>query len=117
VSPKRGDRVAPPAASGEWDLIFGTSEAAKGWSDLCQTAAANTLEAWRKMRTHPAPTVPTERQHQLKGSLSMGSYQGEVFNQWQIEVTGAGRVWYLVDERRRRVILKHAGTGHPKATD
>ncbi len=26
-------------------------------------------------------------------------------------------IWYLVDEERHRVILKLAGTGHPRATD
>ena len=26
-------------------------------------------------------------------------------------VTGSGRIWYLVDEERRRVIVMHAGTG------
>ncbi|WP_275423995.1 hypothetical protein [Virgisporangium aurantiacum] len=37
--------------------------------------------------------------------------------QWQYEVTGSGRIWYLVDDQRRRVIVMYAGTGHPKATD
>jgi hypothetical protein len=117
VSPKRGERVAPPAADGEWDLIYGTNEAAKGWGELCQQAPSNTLAAWRIMRANPAPTVQTDRHHRLKGSLSTGTHQGEVFDQWQIEATGGGRIWYLVDEERHRVILKLAGTGHPKATD
>jgi hypothetical protein len=29
VSPKRLDRVAPPPTPAEWDVRFGTSEAAK----------------------------------------------------------------------------------------
>jgi hypothetical protein len=37
--------------------------------------------------------------------------------QWQYEVTGGGRVWYLVDDRLRRVYLTYAGTGHPKSTE
>ena len=34
MSPKRGERVAPPPGPGEYDLFFATSEAAKGWVDL-----------------------------------------------------------------------------------
>jgi hypothetical protein len=34
VAPERGDHVAPPAGSGEWELRFATSEAAKGWEAL-----------------------------------------------------------------------------------
>ncbi|MGQ4618100.1 hypothetical protein [Nocardia sp. R7R-8] len=34
-----------------------------------------------------------------------------------IEVTGGGRVWYLVDTRRRTLWIKAAGTGHPKTTE
>lgn len=43
---KRGDRVAPPAPPGGWESRFLTSDAAKGWEDLCQTARSNTWEAW-----------------------------------------------------------------------
>ena len=37
--------------------------------------------------------------------------------QWQIEVTGGGRIWYLVDTRRRVLWIKAAGTAHPKETE
>jgi hypothetical protein len=37
--------------------------------------------------------------------------------QWQIEVTGAGRIWYLVDDDRKTVWIVEARTGHPKATE
>jgi hypothetical protein len=36
---------------------------------------------------------------------------------WQIEVTGGGRIWYLLDPSRRIVWITEAGTGHPKTTD
>ncbi|MEY7973259.1 hypothetical protein AB8O38_14805 [Saccharomonospora xinjiangensis] len=35
----------------------------------------------------------------------------------EIEVTGDGRIRYLVDEENRTVWLRYAGTGHPKRTD
>lgn len=37
--------------------------------------------------------------------------------QWQYEVTGAGRIWYLVDVGKRTLWLRHASPGHPKATE
>lgn len=35
----------------------------------------------------------------------------------QLEVTGAGRVWYAIDDERRTVVLTLANVGHPKSTD
>lgn len=115
--PQRGERVAPPPGPGEYDLTFGTSEAAKGWIDLCAQAPANAWEMWRALRAEPAPTVRTSRHHPLKGSLSTGLHRGVRLLQWQYEVTAGGRVWYLVDVPRRHVHLTYVGTGHPTATD
>jgi phosphoglycolate phosphatase-like HAD superfamily hydrolase len=36
---------------------------------------------------------------------------------WQYEVTGGGRIWYLIDDTRRTAWITYAGTGHPKAAD
>ena len=40
VPAKRGDRVAPPARPDGWEARFATSEAAKGWEELCRVARA-----------------------------------------------------------------------------
>jgi hypothetical protein len=37
--------------------------------------------------------------------------------QWQYEVTSAGRLWYCIDDKRRTVWLTDAMPGHPKATE
>ncbi|MFE7671432.1 hypothetical protein ACFU5N_04365 [Streptomyces albidoflavus] len=39
------------------------------------------------------------------------------YEQWQIEVTGSGRIWYLVDTSRTTCWVTYAGAGHPRATD
>jgi hypothetical protein len=57
------------------------------------------------------------RHHPLKGALSTAAHRGIMLPQWQYEVTGGGRVWYLVDVRLRRVYLTYAGTRHPKPTE
>ncbi len=117
MTPKRGDRVAPPASTDGWELRFATAEAAKGWEELCRQAAGNTLAAWNDMRTRADAPSPTPRHHQLKGSLSLALHSGVEMEQWQIEVTGSGRIWYLVDTARRTLWIKAATTGHPKITE
>lgn len=54
MSPKRGDRAAPPPGEDEWDVRFANGEAAKGWEQLSTQAASNTRAAWYLMRTDPA---------------------------------------------------------------
>ena len=119
MSPKRGDRVAPPPTGDEWDVRFSTSDAVKGWLDLCRQAPGNTRDAWETMRADPGPGPgkPTSRHHQLKGTLATGRHSGRVLPMWQLEVTGGGRIWYLVDAATHTIWMQHAGTGHPKATD
>lgn len=117
MSPKRGDRVAPPAVDGEWDIRFSTSDAAKGWDDLCRQAPDNTAKAWQEMRARPAPWQQTPRHQQLKGRFAEGTHGGRVLPQWQIEVTSGGRIWYLVDEESHTVWVQMASTRHPKQTD
>jgi hypothetical protein len=117
VSPKRGDRVAPPPAAGEWELRFGSNEAAKGWESLSTQAPGPVRKAWELLTQEPCPYPETARQHRLKGAVGTASQGGRDLPQWQYEVTGAGRIWYVVDEERRIVFLRRASTGHPKETD
>ena len=42
---------------------------------------------------------------------------GKPLDHWQIEVTGGGRVWYLVDKDKATIWIDHARPGHPKATE
>lgn len=117
MSAGRGDRVAPPAPEGQWEVRYADAAAAKGWEGLAQQAEGNTYRAWVVMRTDPCPETETPRQHRLKGSLAHGSYRGQICEQWQIEVTGSGRVWYLADTARDTCWITYAGMAHPKATD
>lgn len=116
MSPKRGDRVAPPPGPWEWDVRFLDSEVAKGWEELCRQAPGNTRAAWTTMRERPAPRSASARHHRLSGPLATRDVTGRVMDRWQIEVTGAGRVWYLVDREKATVWIDYAGPGHPKAT-
>jgi mRNA-degrading endonuclease RelE of RelBE toxin-antitoxin system len=116
VSPKRGDRVAPPAAPGAWELRFASNEAVKGWDALCQHAPGNTYSAWQDMRTNPRPPVDS-RHARLRGDYGTKLIHGRALEQWQIEVTSGARIWYAIDDDRRTVWITHAATRHPKATE
>ncbi|MFE2035868.1 hypothetical protein ACFXBB_21940 [Streptomyces scopuliridis] len=44
-------------------------------------------------------------------------FKGQTLERWQYEVTGSGRIWYLLDSDNQTAWVTYAGTGHPKATD
>lgn len=117
MSPKRNERAAPPPIGGEWEIRFLTSEAAKGWEELCSQAASNTRAAFDAMRTYPCPPSRTERQHRMKHGRRYGHVKGRALERWQLEVTGGGRIWYLVDQETRTVWLEYASARHPKTTE
>lgn len=116
MSPKRGDRVAPPPGPRDWDVRFADNDAARGWEELCRQVPGNALVAWTTMRQSPAPPVSSPRQHRLKGDLATRTLKGQTLDHWQIEVTGAGRIWYLADPDKATVWVDYAGPGHPKVT-
>jgi mRNA-degrading endonuclease RelE of RelBE toxin-antitoxin system len=116
VSPKRLDRVAPPSVNDEWHVRFGTSEAAKGWDDLCTHARGKTREAFELIRANPRP--PQDDSHyRLRGSLASRSFNARELEQWQIKVSGSGRIWYLPDDENHTVWLVYASPAHPKETE
>lgn len=115
MSPQRRDRVAPPAAAGEWEVRFANNDAVKGWEQLCRHAPGPTKDAWQHMRTTPRAT--DSRHSRLHGKLATKTFGGRQVERWQIEVTGGARVWYLIDDEKHTVWLQHAGAGHPKETD
>lgn len=113
--PKRRERVAPPPAKGGWDFRYGTTEAVRGWEQVCAAASANARGAWDKITSDPRER--TGRQHPLRGSLGRRSVNGEEMEQWQYEVTAGGRLWYCIDDNRTTVWLTEARLSHPKATE
>ena len=117
MSPKRGDRAAPPPIKGEYDLRFAGGEAATGWEHLSRHATGNVRRAYDRIRADPRGTDAPDRQHRLKGALGTGLFKGQHLERWQFEVTAGGRLWYLVDETNRTVWITFAGTGHPELTE
>ncbi|MFI5589367.1 hypothetical protein ACIA5G_30235 [Amycolatopsis sp. NPDC051758] len=116
MSPKKDERVAPPPVGDEWDVRFGTKEAAASWDELVRAAKTNARRAYDLMRTAPGQD-PDTRHHRLKGPLTSGVHRGKELPQWQIEVTGSGRIWYLLDEEHHTVWVQYASLKHPKKTE
>jgi hypothetical protein len=53
VSPRRGDRVTVTPPQDQWDVRFGTSDAADGWEELCRHALSNTRRCLETLRADP----------------------------------------------------------------
>jgi len=117
VPAKRGDRVPPSARPGSWEARFATADAAKGWEELCRSAPSNTWEAWVVLTERPVTPENRARQHRLRGQLATRVVGGRSLDQWQYEVTSAGRIWYCPDPERRVVWVVAASTAHPKVTE
>ena len=116
MSPKRGERVAPPPAE-HWDIRFANNDSVKGWEELCNHAGGNTRAAWFEMSTNPAPRPHTPRHHPLRDQLANATIGGRQLDQWQIEVTSGGRIWYALDVKHRTVWITYASPRHPKITE
>jgi hypothetical protein len=116
MSPRRGDRAAPPSVAGEYDLRFASNQAAEGWEQLSIQAGRSLRRAFDAIRVAPRSRSSPDRHHRLKGHLGTATWKGEPLEQWQYEVTGGGRIWYVIDDARRTAWITHAGPGHPKAT-
>jgi hypothetical protein len=109
---KRGEEIPRPKP---WKVRAANLAVGKGWDQLKAQAESNLDAAWVAMTSEPRRT--DQRQHQLKGSLGEVSVGGVKLDQWQIEVTSAGRVFYAIDDENRTLWVTEATTGHPKSTD
>ncbi|GLW99486.1 hypothetical protein Misp02_35730 [Microtetraspora sp. NBRC 16547] len=77
MSPKRGDRVTVPPLDDEWDVRFATSDAARGWEELCRHVLANARRCLEALRRDPRSCSDHERQHRLRGDLAVHRHNGK----------------------------------------
>lgn len=117
MTPGRGDRAAPPRPENGYDLRFVDRTAAEGWEQLCKQMEGNMRVAYHLLADGPHPAEVTPRHHQLKGRLATETHTGRELPQWQYEVGGAARIWYIVDRDKQTVWITKATSAHPAATD
>ncbi len=94
-----------------------TNDAASGWDELCAQAPGPARDCHDALSREPRDRSNLSRQHRLKDEFATREVRGTALEQWQYEVTGAGRVWYCIDDANRRVLLMLVTTGHPKSTE
>ncbi|MDF3306358.1 hypothetical protein P3H15_15115 [Rhodococcus sp. T2V] len=118
---KKGGSVPRPIERAEWQLVFVTRDAEKGWTDLLATARNATVDAWDTLTLEPA--VETPRLYQLKGDYAYGTHNGRNYARYQYKVTNGGRIWFFLDPAPKggkvdgRVLLERYEPGHPKETE
>ncbi len=129
---RRRQRLSRPTRKDEWAIEAANERVAKDWDALAAVAANSLADAWDVLSKNPQ--VHSDRMHRLKGRLATGEFAGRTLSQWQYEVTGGGRIWYLVDDPTqdhkkkstrkgrgpkpyRRVIVVAVHIGHPKETE
>lgn len=129
---RRGQRLPRPTRKQEWVLEAADERVAKDWDALAAVAPNSLADAWDALVRNPE--IHSGRMHRLRGSLATGEFEGRPLPQWQYEVTGGGRIWYLVDDPTaggtkkpvrkgrgpkpyRRVIVVAVYAGHPKQTE
>ena len=98
-----------------WAVRAADRQAHQGWQRLLSAVPDNLDRAWVAFTSDPRHV--DQRQHPLKGQLGIVKVGGATLEQWQYEVTGAGRIWYAIDDDARTLWITRAGTGHPKQTD
>jgi hypothetical protein len=108
----RGEELPRPKP---WTVRAADRQAYQGWQRLLAAVPDNLDRAWVAMTSFPRHV--DQRQHPLKGQLGTVKLGGATLEQWQYEVTGAGRIWYAIDDDARTLWVTRAGTGHPKQTD
>ncbi|WP_347867782.1 hypothetical protein [Plantibacter sp.] len=119
---KRGALVPRPVTSGEYEIVFGATDASRGWNDLRATAKNALRDAYDYLTEHPTAYDP-DRCYRLRGDLGTATVSGKQLEQWQYKVTDGGRLWYAVqppDPKAKAAGVVHimrAVTGHPNETD
>lgn len=119
---KRGSLVQRPAKANEYEIVFGSAPAERGWTDLKAVAKNALSDAWDYLTAHPTK-YDAARCYQLRGDAGAIIIDGKTLPQWQYKVTNGGRLWYAVEEptpkskKPGRVIITSASPGHPNETD
>jgi len=119
------DPIKRPIKRGQWEVIARSVKVGKAWEELCNHWPARCQEIFDVLSTTPDYDYG-DRQGRLRGKVSEGTFEGQSYVRWQIDVNGASRVWYFVDstvygakqkKRGGRVIIDQIHFGHPKQTE
>lgn len=89
-----------------WIVVALNRRVNRDWEALLVRAPENTRRCYEDLCTAPMLRKP-KRVFPLKGKLYKGA--------WEYEVTSGDRVFYVPDDKRRKVVVYYAGK-HPKSS-
>lgn len=110
----RYERVERPTKKGEFEIVFGTNHAQKGWRDLKATRLSGLVDAWDYLTKTPQHVEPLC--YPLKDNLEFVEHGGQTFTRWQrkLSATHGARIWFFVSGQQ--VVLEKVFTNHPNET-
>lgn len=121
MSERAEARVERPLKRAEYEILFISRQAKKGWQD-CRAVALNALvDAWERLTT--APTREDARLYRLRADYATGQYDGRSYERYQYKITDGGRLWYFVRPADKgakiagHVLLERCEPGHPNETE
>lgn len=108
------DKVPRPTKKSEYAITFASTQARRGWTDLCATIRGPLADSWDFLTKHPLAVTPTN--YRLRGELGVIVRDGVEYDRWQHKPTqqGDARIWFYVVDRT--VHLENVHTRHPNQT-
>ena len=117
--------LSRPTRPGTWTVVGRSRKVSEKWDEFSNQAAGECQRVFDQLATNPL-YEDGDRQQRLVGEAGRVTFKGVQYERRQIDVTGSGRVWYLVDptphgsgQKRRlgKVIIDAVIPGHPKETE
>jgi hypothetical protein len=111
---EKSNKVERPTKKSEYDIVFASTGAKRGWTDLRATIRGPLTDSWDFLTRTPLEHTPTN--YPLQGELAVVTRDGADHARWQHKPTATGdaRIWFYVE--RQVVYLEQVHTRHPNAT-
>lgn len=104
-------------ASADWKIKPASAQAEKQWNKAKEKEPDLMAKEKERLENRPLERGDNPgRTHKLRGPLSTRMVGRVRYDQWQHEISSAGRVWYCVDRKNRIVWITQVSLGHPKDT-
>lgn len=88
--------ITRPTRPGTWEVVARSQKIADQWDEFSKQAAGGCQRVYDQLATEPL-YEDGDRQQRLVGEAGRVTFKGVTYERRQIDVTGAGRVWYFVD--------------------
>ena len=104
--------VPRPRKKTEYEILFASRQAQRGWSDLLASTRNALVDAWDFLTR--TPTEESAKNHRLRAELAHVHRDGRTHERWQHELPGGARIWFYVDGHTVHLVDVH--TRHPNQT-